>query len=72
MCTNVHDHAFSGSDVYVYETHQSLTSGVEYDVIVGAAAINDGNAPPVLANASSVRTFIPGTGTLHMFALMLS
>ena len=52
-------HAFS--EAYGYEVYQKLSSGVEYDVVVGVGAVRSSNL--VVAN-SSVRTFIPGKRSL--------
>ena len=55
----------SGSEAYGYDVRQSLSPGVEYDVVVGVGAANRYNSNMVVAN-SSVRTFIPGIYSITM------
>ena len=47
------------SNVYNYNVHQNISSGVEYDVTVGTVA--SCSSTVVVANASALRTLIPGT-----------
>lgn len=59
--SNLYD---SGSEAYGYDLRQSLSPGVEYDVVVGVGAARS-NSNMVVAN-SSVRTFIPGIYSISM------